>query len=565
MAEVWTISYPGLSRIVSARVRFPRGVEPGRIVLDCVGTDQNPAGIGMVTLTASESQTIQFPDCVPIARAFRGVGSPPGVTVTLVDRRWRWKYGTITGAYNVREGAGELRWPKTARELATMLAVAMDEPNADVQLLPDAVGPEVDWFGANPAAELALLAQSYGCVIGFTNQNRMTLYREGKGGGLPSLPRVFQSALAGETKQLPWAVSLYGGPDEFEMVLNLTPVGTETDGRILSIDQLSYKPAGQSWGRTYAGKFMAVTNEEHRKLAQRDVFRMFRVDGQGAIGSTTPEPTSFAAAHPSRAAITDLEQLEILNVRPGFVINEEGKKEPREARVFGVFLDPDEESDGNSAPKDPWPHDHSYRDSGRIVQLQKPAVRIDASKDIVAPRLWFQTLVRVRDSTNNVEVATEYRQVVSNGPGPNAAQSNVLVLHHPEIVRQHAVTVIPPATDNGTPPTVADDAAANAAELAAKTTEANYYIDATLDQYAPKPTGSMQAMGLWAVGHSGDITEVAWSLGGGPPTTSLTLNAGSRGDALTFEEQTRRADALSRAVKEKGRRALPRDQRRRRK
>src|SRR5579872_313698 len=179
--------------------------------------------------------------------------------VRLLDRRWRWKFGCISGNYNLRMAAGapaaegldanaghgvipaaldasrRVRpgTEKSPQELAILCLEAMGETLYDVSALPNDPRPQVDWSYSNPAQALQSLCDGLGCrvVLGLAD-NRVRIVRHGEGSPLPQNAFVEFPSAGLRPAAAPGALLLVGGPSVFQGFLPLEPVGIDLDGSI---------------------------------------------------------------------------------------------------------------------------------------------------------------------------------------------------------------------------------------------------------------------------------------------------------------------------------------------
>src|SRR5262249_2380883 len=118
-----------------------------------------------------------FPNCRLLHHTFDY--TPEGLIwrLSIADRRWKWKYGSITGSYNLDWPDGSLNklTELDAKGLASLCFDAMGESQYDVSALPGKVRPEVHWDHTNPAQALADLGDNLGCrvVLGLDNIPRV--------------------------------------------------------------------------------------------------------------------------------------------------------------------------------------------------------------------------------------------------------------------------------------------------------------------------------------------------------------------------------------------------------
>ncbi len=227
-----------------------------------------------------------FTNCRVVRHTIRSTGQGRMREITIEDRRWRWQLARVWGEYNVTDQGGrDIFTQKTARELATILLQAMGETQFDVTALPGDAYPEVAWDADHAAQALDSLCQTFGCLVtlGIVT-DRVRIYRNNQGRRPLVDSRAMDSTPSAEPEVVPPLLIFEGGHTLWQYDLPLEPVGIETLKNkevIVPIDNLSYKPTG-GWAtvnpRTFVGA-TAATNvvKEHRELAQRCVWRMFRV------------------------------------------------------------------------------------------------------------------------------------------------------------------------------------------------------------------------------------------------------------------------------------------------
>lgn len=184
----------------------------------------------------------------------------------FLDRRWRWRFGEISGHYNARDRRDNLiPWmAKTPTEMAEILLEAMGEKEYEIDL-PDGVSstelgnndnpapgektpetrtnPEMIWDGDNPAVALDRLCQQFNRRLVLDHiTNKAYIARPGFGKALPDDGYIETVEESAEAFATPNGVGILGDVIRVQMHLKLIPVGQEWDGRIVPIDELSYRP-----------------------------------------------------------------------------------------------------------------------------------------------------------------------------------------------------------------------------------------------------------------------------------------------------------------------------------
>ncbi|HEY1191394.1 MAG TPA: hypothetical protein VGE74_27415 [Gemmata sp.] len=263
-------SWPGVLAVESCTGTVSHGITPATFVLTTYPQAAAPLAFGDL-LISDGGRTVALRGCK--LDAVSGRAGPDGQTfvLTILDRRWRWRTGAISGRYNQLDTRGKLvPWTiRSPRELAELCLKAMGETNYEVRLpegLTSAAGkdykrflelgenfpqslanPPVAWDFTPPAEALARLAEYYGCrVIYQPLADRVLVAPLGTG---PVLPEGFCEAIAPSVDgpETPSAVAVAGAPVRIQMRLLLEPVGKEWDGSYRPVNELSYAP--QAGGR----------------------------------------------------------------------------------------------------------------------------------------------------------------------------------------------------------------------------------------------------------------------------------------------------------------------------
>ncbi len=185
----------------------------------------------------------------------------------ILDRRWRWLTGAISGIYNEMDNNSKLNplWIRSPVELATLCLEAMGEKDYVIDL-PDGVeqaegkdfntyllagenfqergiNPYVVWDKTNPAQALARLVEPMGRrVILQLAQNRVIIAQLGEGEPLPDGPcEVITDTI--DAPETPVSLNVAGAYIRYQGRFELEMVGEEWDlGHFVPVDNLSYSP-----------------------------------------------------------------------------------------------------------------------------------------------------------------------------------------------------------------------------------------------------------------------------------------------------------------------------------
>ena len=210
-------------------------------------------------------------------------------TISLKDKRWLWRFGSVTGEYNTGDTAsGLIKRRKSCRELAALLLEALDVGRYAVSALPLRSYPPVTWEYANPATELQALCELYGCVVTLRPDGTVVLWQEGKG---PCYSGTYwkEHNWGVEYSERPDTVVVRGGRNVYQVEEMLEAVGEDVvqnpDGteKIVHkpLKELSYAPDGGAADGGLAAElltfFTGIEDEKKRTLAKRSVLKAFRV------------------------------------------------------------------------------------------------------------------------------------------------------------------------------------------------------------------------------------------------------------------------------------------------
>lgn len=285
------IHYPGIVHARSANFTFSaHGTSPSSAIIEITPQAVAPATTGNLRFTFGDV-FVEFGGCHLDMSSFTRNSQGLIVSLRILDRRWRWREKTISGSYNLRnpDETIDTDTEKTPHQLAGFLLDALGEVGYDVTALPLAPRPLVQWDFASAAAELDSLCDMFGCRVVTQLNGRVKICVLGVGADLPALPqRIMDVSGSIDPPEIPDVLRVVFGPTRVQLVFTAEAVGMDTDKRVKSIDDLSYKPAA-GWGRADLGRFNGLdhpaptaggeTEESPRSLALRTLFRWYRIDG----------------------------------------------------------------------------------------------------------------------------------------------------------------------------------------------------------------------------------------------------------------------------------------------
>ncbi len=287
-----SITYPGIKQIVGGSITVSHGITPSVATVQVAPQKELVDSVGLLKFEY-DGKSIEFPDAKLDRATFQYDLSGQVVGCQILDRRWKWRFGEISGHFNPRTPGGQLdgRWKerlRTPRELAVICLLAMGERDYDLSGMPDNTAPEVNWQNDNPAQCLADLCDTLGCRIVLRMSNTVAICQAGVGADLEVdntvLPPYVEPMVA---PRRPDVIKIVCGKTRFQLDWVLTPVGLDVDGRVKAIGDLSYKPAA-GWNQQppfFGGvsdqpvPLFAVQKDDAiksaRDLAQKTVFKWY--------------------------------------------------------------------------------------------------------------------------------------------------------------------------------------------------------------------------------------------------------------------------------------------------
>lgn len=447
-------------------------------------------------------------------------------SASIFDRRWRWRFGEISGHYNLRFADGQMQGGtlRTPRQLVALCLTAMGETGFDVGQVPDTSFPEIHWERETPARALDTLCNLVGCRPVLTTTNVIRICRLGFGSPLP-IGGVMEDALTHDPPERPDSLKFVAGPSLFETVFTLEAVGQEPStpfsgpGDIRRIDNLTYRPAG-GWNTQSPLTFGGVVPSA-RKAAFETVFRWYRikhpcnpsdpsavqmkVPGYGPIQKlrqVLPLPGPYLARATDVFANTENDQAD---VEIGAVT---ASGQPRPAEVHGVFQN-GRAGYANTDPGTEYVKPFTIDLENAIVKFSEPVVKFGSDRRPEPADLTLTIAVHVRHAATR---ALHRVEKVYKFPGA-AAGTGPRVLLHEEVALAHA----PNYNDQGN--------IVNAdTNLVQVLQQANYYLAAAALEYQLGEAKDTTYRGFAAISPDGAIQQVTWSFGDEGATTRASRN-----------------------------------------
>lgn len=341
--------FPGVNQVISASYTLAHGITPGVATLE-MAPQPGYIGVGGTLSFQFDQVTLAFPGCKVDSATVEGTGGGYVWRLAILDRRWRWAFGAISGSYNLRHVNGklvkdgtspgtQLVWEteKTPQELAALCLVAMGEGLFSVGDLPNDARPTIEWDHEVPAQALAQLCDDLGCRVVLQLDGTVAIRRTGLGQALPSLPAIIERSLAIDPPEQPDALVVVGSRIRHEVDLPLEAVGKDLDGQIKPIDSLSYKPSvtthPNGWSDCDLEGFTNLADTKVIELAKETVFKWYRVKTPFTVNTYDSATGTFAGLNVLDLAEVALEDTMVQTS------TQDGLDVPRPAEVFGSWYD----------------------------------------------------------------------------------------------------------------------------------------------------------------------------------------------------------------------------------
>lgn len=424
--------FTGITKIVSWNFTLGHGAFPSAGTITTVPhASQLPAQADF-HVVENGNRKLALRDCA-VERATLSTSGANIWTIYFVDRRWRWKFGSIDGVYNIpiKDDPTDVEREKTPRELVQLLLGAIGERGVDVSSIPNDQRPFVQWRATNPAQALGQLLDELGCrLVLHPQNNRVYIVRAGQGAALPRLHLEKSVQLDYSRGALPDLVRSVCAPVRYQGLYDLEAVAEEEDGTFVPLDDCSYLQ-GVNIGHLNLPEFSAVKGSFDRdgreianaELAKRSVFRMYRITQ--AAGRKDFSPPGWDQGD----SISDLERILPIHQDLNTTVEDgDGREKPRAAYIVGEFA-----------------ADNYGTDNVRMGTVLQLPVRIDQDNGIVvlpeyvykwrdeqhkeAARLQLVCAVEVSDRNTGVKLYYGFTFRVGEG-----REAKPYLVHLPDLV-----------------------------------------------------------------------------------------------------------------------------------
>jgi hypothetical protein len=587
-------TWPGLISARSLTYTVSHGISPG--VASIVAPEEAIRGIsqrGDLVMWDGETK-LTLTNCL-VENVVRLGGETRVYQINVQDRRWRWQFAeTVSGSFNERDWMNRPK-PRTQlspREIITYCLDTLGEADYEILGIDNNLSmdrwPQIRWENVNAAVALTEVCEGLGLRVIFQPwTDRVLISPLGVGENLPNKPGVMSYTPGLRIVTKPDKIQFVGGPRIFTVAIPLEAVGSEPEGTIKLIDDLSYRPTN-GWGgiAKAGGNYSAVnvptdpkedglrligipgvtlgqmTRQEYQQLAKRCILKWYR------IKATAPGDPNAPLKIPGVPwAITNRDDIVLLDSIYTPETIQDGSYRTDPPRIYGSF-NRGEVDWRITTDKTFQIYDRTfsinaekqivefelpiYRFTGQQQQLDKMSAvaqvaifGIAAYQQIPAD-LVLVTSVMVRRPDNHAIWKYEFeKQIVSD---EEVAGTGPFVLRHDE---QQYIFYTAYSPGDWSVETTID----NSAEMEAA---AEYYINAKAREYERVGSEEAQYAMLMDVDPDGKIHQITYSIQGGEngfTTTRISLGTEHSWSVPAFRERERTLKL--KAIFDKPNRMLP--------
>lgn len=498
------LNYPGITSAVGLQAVRTHGVFPNQMMLWCLPQAGNIPASGTLTF-GSTADTISMQAYVdrPTYR-YSVVGHRVGLV--LHDRRLFWKWGTVTGRYNVPLADGQLLNEKNPQELAAILWTAMGESGAPVSALPTAGRPEIHWDADRADLQLQELCELYGCEPTLKLDDTPDIVKMSVGAAVPTTGPIQSLAVSVDPPQVPAAIRLICGETKLQFRMLFEAVALEPDGKLVKIDDASYKPTGGFQADSDWGQFPTVDSEEGRYLAALSVGRWFRVKAFADDSLAVPV---LGITLDSIDRILPLEP-DLLDV----TITSGIARQARPDVIAKYFVDGSPGVSENTEDPERIGTPFSLIPELGLIKFSEPILELKDDGTWDASKVYATVSFSIERSDTLIDIRQEYTLPMPGPFGEEAIREKTLFR---TIIGRYDAT-----TD--TAPTITED---NEGDVSAA---ANAILAAAAAKYTTSQSGIVRWAGLFPFEPTGVIRQVGWLIQTGENGgffTTVSVNAES--------------------------------------
>lgn len=505
-----TFQYPGIGDYVEVRYGLAHGVSPGRITVRTLPGVANPAATGTARFRYAGAM-IEMPNCrVDAITAETDYAGRSIARIEILDQRWAWKFGAISGEYNVRTHDGNSVQPETEkspRQLARLCLAAMGE-KGDVSRMPDHLRPYVHWDYKVPALALADLADACGCRVVLKIGGRVAIEPAGQGAALAISPATIAGEAALDLPETPPSLTFVAAPNLYQVDFDLAPVAVEPSGEIVSLDDVSYAPP-RGWRHEPLPDFGNVEST-YRQLAQSCVWKYYQIQPNFTLPGDPQRPENvierIAEVLPLQPHQVESDPLpdQTLRRRPPWVY---GLFEKGAATFPQVRENQQPDPNLNETPEDLYARSFVVDRERGLVIFADPVFlyrKGDDDYEVRPARIKLRIACQRRDKQTRGVVRYEVT------PQKRARQGAAQAIVRDDIAREVYV-------NHKTKKVISNE---NEVKR-----QAAYYLTAATKELKAAQSGTLTYDGFWPIQPDGAIRQVTWQISAaGQGTTVVSRN-----------------------------------------
>lgn len=306
--------WPGASTVFGASYTCQWGTLPSVATVTVPLSDQTKVQrIGDLVFSDDVHQPLRLTDCIIDRWEVTNSVGGKALSLTILDRRWRWRFGTFSGRYNLRDSRGIIIDKAISpKQIAEKILKAMGEENYLIDL-PNGFSqnetPFIEFDEVRFDHALEEIAAKFSRVVVFQPlKNRVIITQIGEGQPLPPYQDLEISA-SFDAVELPKEIEIKGAPVAYQYVFRLLPAARNLDGAIVPIDNAEYRPTA-GWGYSKARAFRDITvpavtdpttgvsygvatREEVIETAASCIWKYFRFSSNDVSNAFKPKETTF--------------------------------------------------------------------------------------------------------------------------------------------------------------------------------------------------------------------------------------------------------------------------------
>jgi hypothetical protein len=379
-----TFTFPGIVGVISASTTFSLGIAPS-VTSVTIPPNMSLTQLGTAAWHYGGTTIRSLPNSVVDEIRISRAGGATTWIVSILDRRWAWEYGEISGEYNVLFNDTIIAsTEKTPRQLAQLCLDTMGETGYDVSAVPADDRPYINWELETPAKALSDLLGLYGLTVTLRLDNTVAVVQIGTGAAMPAGALVVEESI--QPAAVPSKLKVVTAPVQWQVDFETDAVGAEQSGNILEIDDLSYAPA-EGWALKDPIDFEFITDKANNRLAKDTVRKWYWIALPETPGETEEDPPIGLVLPDNPVEIESLRQiLPILDESMGTKGSDDNQTQNR-AIAWGKYFDGHTLGSTNTTDaitKDGYGEDlhieqsYSVNTETGVVQFSEPCILMDS-------------------------------------------------------------------------------------------------------------------------------------------------------------------------------------------